>query len=242
MPEGPSLVILKEEVQLFKGKKILDADGYSKIDKSILKNKKVTDFKTWGKHFLICLPQATIRIHFLLFGKYLINDKKDVNPVLHLKFSNGDLYFYTSAVRLLEDDPDNIYEWSADVMNDDWDPKKARKKLKSEPKMMVCDAILNQDIFAGAGNIIKNEVLFRIRVHPETKVGKLPPKKLTELINEVRNYSFDFLKWKKAYVLKKNWLAHTKKTCPRCNIPFVKKHTGKTARRSFFCKNCQVKY
>jgi endonuclease VIII len=242
MPEGPSLVILKEEVQLFKGKKIIEADGYSKIDKTLLKNKKVTDFKTWGKHFLICLPQLTIRIHFLLFGKYLINEKKDVNPVLHLKFSNGDLYFYTSAVRLLEDDPDNIYEWSADVMSDAWDPKKARKKLKSEPNMQVCDAILNQNIFAGAGNIIKNEVLFRIRVHPQTKVGKLPPKKLTELINEVRNYSFDFLKWKKAYVLKKNWLAHTKKTCPRCDIPFVKKHTGKTDRRSFFCKNCQVKY
>jgi endonuclease-8 len=242
MPEGPSLVILKEEVQPFKGKKILEADGYSKIDKSLLKNKKVTDFKTWGKHFLICLPQATIRIHFLLFGKYLINEKKDVNPVLHLKFSNGDIYFYTSAVTLLEDDPDNIYEWSADVMNDNWDPKKARKKLKSEPKMMVCDAILNQNIFAGAGNIIKNEVLFRIRVHPESKLGRLPPKKLTGLINEVRNYSFDFLKWKKAYVLKKNWLAHTKKTCPRCEIPLVKKHTGKTKRRSFFCKNCQVKY
>lgn len=242
MPEGPSLVILKEELQPFKGKKILDATGYSKVDKNLLKNKKVTDFKTWGKHFLICLPKNTIRIHFLLFGKYLINETKNANPVLHLQFTNGDIYFYTSAVTLLQDDPDNIYDWNADVMSDAWDPKKARKKLKSEPKMLACDAILNQNIFSGAGNIIKNEVLFRIRVHPESKVGKLPPKKLTELINEVRNYSFDFLKWKKAFVLKKNWLAHTKKTCPRCNIPFTKKHTGKTDRRSFFCKNCQIKY
>lgn len=242
MPEGPSLVIAREEVQLFKGKKILDADGYSKIDKNLLKNKKVTDFKTWGKHFLICLPQVTIRIHFLLFGKYLINEKKDVNPVLHLKFSNGDLYFYTSAVRLIEEDLDDVYDWSADIMNDDWDPKKARKKLKSMPAARAADAILDQNIFAGAGNIFKNEVLWRIKVHPESKIGKLPPRKLTELINEVHNYSFDFLKWKKAYVLKKNWKAHAKKICPRCNIPFVKKPTGKTKRRSFFCKNCQVKY
>jgi endonuclease VIII len=242
MPEGPSLVILREEVMPFKGKKILDARGYSKIDKSLLKNRKVTDFKTWGKHFLICLPQATVRIHFLLFGKYLINEKKKVNPVLHLKFSNGDVYFYTSAVTLLEDDLDNIYDWSADVMSDEWDAKKARKKLKEEPAVLACDAILNQNIFAGAGNIIKNEVLWRIKVHPETKIGKLPPRKLTELINEVRNYSFDFLKWKKAFVLKKNWKAHTKKACPRCESKLVKKYTGKTKRRSFFCKNCQEKY
>lgn len=242
MPEGPSIVILREHVQQFKGKKVLAARGYSKIDKKQLKNKTISDFKSWGKHFLICFPGFTIRIHMLLFGKYLIDEKKKVNPVLHLQFTNGDLYFYTSAVTLLTEDLDTIYDWSADVMNDAWDAKKARKKLKSEPDMLVCDAILNQNIFSGAGNIIKNEVLFRIRVHPETTIGNLPPRKLTELIKEVRNYSFDFLKWKKAFVLAKNWKAHTKKICPRCEIPFIKKHTGKTKRRSFFCENCQVLY
>ena len=132
MPEGPSIVILKEEVQRFKGKKIVKADGYSKIDKSLLKDKKVTAFKTWGKHFLICLPRdISIRIHLLMFGKYLIDEKKSVNPVLHLKFTNGDLYFYTSAVKLIEENLDDIYDWSADIMNDAWDPKKARKKLKA---------------------------------------------------------------------------------------------------------------
>ena len=31
---------------------------------------------------------------------------------------------------------------------------------------MVCDALLDQTVFAGVGNIIKNEVLFRTGVHP----------------------------------------------------------------------------
>jgi endonuclease-8 len=107
---------------------------------------------------------------------------------------------------------------------------------------MACDALLDQNIFAGVGNIIKNEVLFRIRLHPESLVGNVPEPVINELIAEARNYSFDFLEWKKAFVLKKHWLAHTKKTCPRCNIPFVKKYAGKTKRRSFFCTNCQVLY
>ena len=110
------------------------------------------------------------------------------------------------------------------------------------PETMVCDALLDQQVFSGVGNIIKNEVLYRIRLHPETMLGKIPPRKITELITEARNYSFDFLKWKKAFELKKHWLAHTKKICPRCNLPFIKKHCGKTHRRSFFCENCQVKY
>jgi endonuclease-8 len=242
MPEGPSIVILKEAVQSFKGKTILSATGNSKIDKESLVNQKVIDFKSWGKHFLICLRGKTLRIHFLLFGSYSVNEETKKKLRLHLHFSNGDLYLYSCSIKVLDEDPDLVYDWSGDVLNTDWDAKKAKIKLKAQPDQLVCDALLDQNIFAGVGNIIKNEVLFRIKVHPENTVQSLPPRKLTELINEARNYSFDFLKWKKAFVLKKNWLIHTKKTCPRCNLPVIKKYLGKTNRRTFYCENCQVLY
>lgn len=242
MPEGPSIVILKEELQLFKGKKILDAGGYSRIDKTKLINQRVVDFKSWGKHFLICLPKFTIRVHLLLFGKYSINEPKKVNPVLFLQFKNGTLYFYTAAIRVIEEDLDEVYDWSADVMNPHWDAAAARKKLKAKPDRLICDALLDQDIFAGAGNIFKNEVLFRMRVHPNSKAGKIPPRKLTAIVHEMHTYAFDFLQWKKAFVLKKHWEAHTKKKCPRCNIPLIKEYLGQTKRRSFYCLNCQVLY
>lgn len=242
MPEGPSIVILKEATKQFINKKVVEVSGNTRLDIAFLKDKKIKDFKSWGKHFLICFDDVTIRIHFLLFGSYRINETKNASPRLHFGFTKGELNFYACSVLLIHEDPDSIYDWTADVMNDSWDGKKAKTKLKANPKTLVCDALLDQNIFAGVGNIIKNEVLFRIKVHPESKIGKLPAAKLNALIKEARNYSFDFLKWKKAYVLKKHWLAHTKKICPRCNIPFIKKHLGKTNRRSFFCTNCQVLY
>ena len=110
------------------------------------------------------------------------------------------------------------------------------------PETLVCDALLDQNLFAGVGNIIKNEVLFRIRLHPLSQAGALPLEKRDELIAQARRYSFDFLEWKKAYVLKKHWLAHTRRICPRCDIPFVKAKLGVTNRRSFFCENCQLRY
>ncbi|HYJ38207.1 MAG TPA: DNA-formamidopyrimidine glycosylase family protein, partial [Chitinophagaceae bacterium] len=235
MPEGPSILILRESVSLFKGKKIANISGNTKVDLTHLEGKKITDFKSWGKHFLICFNGFAIRIHFMLFGSYRINEKKDAVPRLSLQFKNGELNFYACSVKLIEGDLDEIYDWTADVMNADWSPAKAKKKLKSNPGTLVCDALLDQNIFAGVGNIIKNEVLFRIHVHPESKIGKLPLKQLNALIKEARNYSFDFLEWKKQFVLKKHWLAHTKKTCPRCSTPFIKQHLGKTNRRSFFC-------
>lgn len=242
MPEGPSIIILKELVSGFTGKKVLEAGGNAPIDLEIIQGKKVTAFKSWGKHFLICFPKFTVRIHLLLFGSYSINEKTKPQPRLSLSFTNGDLYFYACQVKFLTEPLDEVYDWSADIMSNSWNARQARAKLKALPDMLVCDALMDQQIFSGLGNIIKNEVLFRTRIHPESRVGAIPAKKITELLREVVKYSFEFLHWKKENTLKKHWQAHTKKTCPRCHIPFFKKHTGKTRRRSFFCTNCQVYY
>lgn len=239
--EGPSLIIIKEEVKDFKGKKVVEASGLSKIDYDRIVGQKIKSFRSWGKHFLIEFKTFSLRIHFLMFGSYRINERKETQPRLRLAFEDGsELNFYTTAVLELELPLNEIYDWSADVMSDSWDPKAARKKLKRQPEMNVSDALLDQDIFSGVGNIIKNEVLFRIKVHPNSVIGSLPPRKLTELINEARNYSFDFYHWKKIYQLKKHWLIYTKMKCPRCKIKAFKEYTGKTQRRSFYCDNCQV--
>ena len=238
MPEGPSIVILKEDVSEFDGKKILSATGATDLDFSRLENKS-PKFRTWGKHFLICFDDFTVRIHLLMFGTYLINETKHLVPKLSLHYKSGEVNFYTCNIKVLEGDINDHYKWDEDVMDDKWNTRKARNKLKKIPDTLICDALLDQDIFAGVGNIIKSEVLYRVRIHPESIIGKIPPKKITEILNEARNYSYDFLKWKKKNVLKKNWLAYAKKVCLRCDLPIIKKNTGKNSRRSFYCENCQ---
>jgi endonuclease VIII len=251
MPEGPSLVILRELAQPFAGKRIRKVEGNSKLDLSRLEGQKIVALRTWGKHFLIELDGFAIRIHFLMFGTYCINERKDRPPRLSLQFaserrskgnSRRELNFYSCAVRYIEGSLDDEYDWRVDVMSDQWSPAVARRKLRGMPDTLVCDALLDQNVFAGVGNIIKNEVLFRIRVHPLSKVGALSPRKLSELIEQARRYSFEFLEWKKAFVLRKHWLAHNKRICPRCDIPFKKAYLGVTDRRSFFCERCQTRY
>lgn len=242
MPEGPSIVILREALAPFSGKKVLEVSGNSSLDIARMKGKKILDIKSWGKQLLICFPGFALRVHFLLFGTYRINERKDMPPRLQLQFRNGEVNFYTSSLRFIEEPLDEVYDWSADVLNPAFDRSKAMAKLRKQPDTLVCDVLLNQDIFAGVGNIIKNEVLFRIRVHPRSLTGKLPLQQRKLLVKEAVQYSFDFLEWKKAFVLKKHWLIHTKTTCPRCGIPAVKEYMGTTQRRTFFCENCQVEY
>ncbi len=185
MPEGPSILIIKEIIApLFTGKKITAVAGNAKIDMRQLEGQKISAIRSWGKHLLIGLPSCTIRIHFLLFGSYSLDTqtKQDRSVRLKLSFGKRALYFYNCSVRLLMEDLDTLYDWEADVLSDKWNASKARKKLKAMPGTMVCDAILDQNIFAGAGNIIKNEVLYRMRLHPETLVKNIPARKLSSLV------------------------------------------------------------
>jgi endonuclease VIII len=243
MPEGPSIVILKEEVTPFLGQTIRRVSGNTTIEKERLLQQRVEDFRSWGKQFLVELPDFSLRVHFLLFGSYRINEQKSwAVPRLSLGFDAGEINFYACSVRFIEELLDLVYDWGADVVSAHWDPQLALARLRKRPDMLVCDALLDQDLFAGVGNIIKNEVLFRIRVHPLSTLGALPAKKLRELVAEARAYSFDFYEWKKQYVLKKHWCVHTKRTCPRCHVPLAKAHLGRTHRRSFFCEDCQRLY
>ncbi len=244
MPEGPSIVILREAAAKFAGRRVLRVSGNSKQDIDRLRNKTVKAVRSWGKHFLLEFSGFSVRIHFLLFGSYRIDEGKGAAPRLSLGFSKGEvLNVYACSVKLLEGDLDEHYDWTADVMNDDWDAAAARRKLRARPEVLVADALLDQDLFAGVGNIIKNEVLHRIRVHPESRVGALPPRKLAQLVEQAREYSFDFYRWKKAFVLRKHYQVHTKSTCPRDGAPLrYRKQLGQAKRRAFWCEVCQTRY
>lgn len=234
--------MFREELLRFVGQEILAVSGSSKIDQQRLVGQRILDIRLWGKHLLWCFDDFTIRIHFLMFGTYYINSSKDRVPRISIEFEKDFLNLYACAVKLINEPLDEIYEWTADVLSPHWDPKAARKKLNAIPEALVTDALLNQDIFSGVGNIIKNEILHRIRVHPQSRVGALPPRKKAELIAQASAYSQQFLQWKRDGVLRKNWAVHTKKTCPRDGTTLGKAHLGQTDRRTFWCPTCQRRY
>ena len=245
MPEGPSIVILKEEAAGFRGRIVREVAGNSRLDLTRMRGERITALCSWGKHFLICFPGFAMRVHFMLFGSYRVNERRDnAAPRMSLQFARGqELNFYACSLRYIEGDLDDLYDWSGDVMADAWDPAKARRKLRAQPDVIAADALLDQNVFSGVGNIIKNEVLHRIRVHPQSTIGALSPRKLGELVTQAREYSFDFLRWKKAYVLKKHYQVHTKTHCPRDGERLTyRAKLGTRQRRAFFCERCQKLY
>ncbi len=253
MAEGPSIVILKERASVFVGHEIERAEGNApNFAMERLPLRRIEGLRSFGKHFLVELGGFTLRVHLLMLGSYCIDERKDKPIRLGLGFAGGrEINFYSCSVKLLDEPLDALYDWRADVMSDAWDPALARRKLRAMPDVLVCDALLDQSVFAGVGNVIKNEILFRIRVHPLARVGDLTPAKLRALVEQARTYTFEFYEWKKADVdgtkpvwqgdtLARHWLVHNKKTCPRCGAALRKAHLGALDRRSFWCERCQA--
>lgn len=239
--EGPSLVIAAIEMQKFVNQKIIEASGNSKqipFDKLI--NSNIENIQSWGKHLLLRFSHCILRVHFLMYGSYRIDEKReDKIPRLLLRTKKNQMFFYNCSIKEISEEDFSHYEWSADVMSDDWDPNKALRKVLSKKNEMVCDVLMDQNIFAGVGNIIKNEVLFRLHIHPEIKIKNLSKKKLIQLIDETKNYCEEFFEWKVLYIFKSNWRIMRKGECPDCHGKVERRKTGKLKRWSFICLNCQ---
>jgi endonuclease-8 len=249
--EGPSLYLTARQLRPFRGKTVLSVSGNTKIEKERILQKKVKTIFSWGKHLVIQFDEFALRTHFLLFGSFeaevdhspLTGDyRRSYTPRLQLDFENGSIKLFNCSVRFLETrNAKASYDFTIDIMSPKWDSDRAFQAISSKPGAEIADLLLDQNIFAGVGNIIKNEVLWRVRIHPATQVKNIPPSELKELIAETKKFSLLFYKWRKAFVLRKHLDIYQKSICPRCGAKVKREKTGKRNRISHFCPVCQMR-
>lgn len=241
--EGPSLVILKEELKRFERKKVLNVSGNSKQPISKLQGRTLQKTVTWGKTiYLIFSGNIVTKTHFLLFGSYRIDEERpDRSPRVQLEFSNGIVYFYACAFSMDAKDSLDELDHRVDVLSDEWNESYVTKMLSTKENSYLCDLFVDQSLFSGSGNIVKNEVLFNIRRHPLTKLSDIDPKDRKKIVHAVREYCENFYKWKKKFELRKHWQVYKQITCKVCERKLKREKLGKGKRSTFYCPFCQNK-
>jgi endonuclease-8 len=247
--EGPSLHLAAEQLQPFAGRRIERVSGNSKIGIERLSGQTVNEIFAWGKHLVLQFDTFALRIHFMLWGTFAATVKgrsvtgdyrRGGPPRLVLNFPNGEITIWAASVKFVEDPHARAaYDFAADIMADEWDRRAALAKMKVFPRVEIADVLLDQAIFAGVGNIIKNEVLFRTRVSPFARVRDLSDRKLRAIVADARTFSFRFLELRRVFSLRKNLEIYRRSLCPRCGGKVERRVHGQRARRSFFCVRCQ---
>jgi endonuclease-8 len=247
--EGPSLYLAVRQLAPFKGRIVRSAFGNTKIDKTRFVGKKVNDIFSWGKHLLFQFDDCALKVHFLLFGTFdatvegasVTGDyKKTRVPRLSFVFENGIINMYNCSVKIIEDRRlKRSYDFSSDVMSRAWNAALALKKMRQFPSSEIADVLLDQDIFSGVGNIIKNEILSIARVNPKQPVSTISVRKQRNVVALARSFSQQFYRWRKAFALRKHLLIYQKSRCPHCEGKVIREKTGKRARWSYYCPECQ---
>lgn len=248
--EGPSLFLAAEQLAPFVGRTIQAISGNTKIGKERLANLKVLDIFAWGKHLVFQFEDFALRIHFMLYGsfeatvegKLVTGDypRRNRTPRLELVFEIGRITLFSCSLKYLETaQAKDIYDFSIDIMSPLWDNQKALGAIQKYPDSEIGDLLLDQTIFAGVGNIIKNETMYLVKRAPTALVKELSLAKLKQIIATARKYSAQFYHWRKKFVLRKHYQIYRKSICPRCQGKVSRKKTGLRQRFSFYCLQCQ---
>lgn len=247
--EGPSLRLAEQQLQPFIGQRVLAVVGNGKLEHSRMCRLVVRDIFAWAKHLVIQFDGFALKTHFLMFGTYeadvrgvtVTGDHERARvPRLAFTFANGELRLFNCSVKFLEEkNAKATYDFSIDIMARAWDATKALERIKAHKAVQVADVLLDQSVFAGVGNIIKNEVLSLERINPKTPVARLSPAKRRALIARTRKFSLQFLRWRKVFALRKNLRIYRQHQCPHCGGPVLRGKTGVLQRGSYYCTKCQ---
>ncbi len=243
MPEGPSILFLKNKLQRFKGKTVSEASGYSEMDKSAIDHVKILDIETYGKNLFFVFKDFFVGVHLGLFGSMLVNKRKKVNASFALHFPHSEINFYVANTKMYQGKPSDHFNFKTDILNKDFDGEYVLKTLQEVyTEKMIGDVLMEQELFTGVGNIIRIESLYRAKIHPESLVKDIPEKKLVYLIETVVNYAYEFLDFLKNDEVKEKALIYGKKICPKDKTELMIEEMGKVKRKSYICPKCQKLY
>jgi endonuclease-8 len=101
--EGPGVRLIVEELAPLTGRTVAHAGGSSRIDYGRITGRRLQRVHCTGKLLFLEFPDVSLRIHFLMWGRYRLNDPMEGKaPRLTLTFDDGSrLDFYTTAVIMM---------------------------------------------------------------------------------------------------------------------------------------------
>ncbi len=239
--EGPSVWAIAERLSFLKGLKIEGVSGNAKVPKEELSGRVIKGVYPLGKRLIIDAGDIKAVIHFLMYGSYRIDERKEGQvPRLSLRANHHEINFYNTSLRLVSKLPEGLAR--SDVLSPSFDREKALRALLS-CEGEVADLLLDQEVFGGVGNIIKNEALFLAGIHPQSLSRAIPPHKAEELIRHTVVFSQAFLQRRREGKRLRPILSiYRASVCPSCGSKVSRKRHGVRRRMSFFCQECQVLY
>jgi endonuclease-8 len=123
-----------------------------------------------------------------------------------------------------------------DILAPDFEPEPVIAAIRADPTRGLGDALLDQTLVAGIGNIFKSEACFAARVDPWRPVGDLSDEELSSTLLAAREQMMDAVEQEGRHGFA---VYKTRHACPRCRGPIRSGGQGDANRTTYWCPNCQ---
>lgn len=123
-----------------------------------------------------------------------------------------------------------------DILAPDFDPARAPARLRDPAGREVGDALLDQRLIAGIGNIFKSEACFAARVSPWEPIGRMPVGRLIEAVEAARRLMLESADRGRPEI---KVYRRAGQPCPICGKPIAARGQGEANRRTYWCPRCQ---
>ena len=151
---------------------------------------------------------------------------------------------------------DDLRLMGPDLLGPTFDADEAIRRFRARPELSIADALLNQRIVAGAGNVYKSEVLFLCGVDPFARVADVPDERLRAILTTARKHlQANVIDPTAAIVTYRGYRRTTRRAdpaerlyvygrarqpCRTCGTAIDVRAQGPHARLTYWCPVCQA--
>jgi endonuclease-8 len=150
---------------------------------------------------------------------------------------------------------DDLRLMGPDLLADTFDAHEALRRFRARPELSIADALLNQRVVAGAGNVYKSEVLFLCGVNPFAAVADVDDEHVLAVLSTARKHlQANVIDPTAAIVTYRGYRRTTRradpaerlyvygragKPCRKCGTAIAVRAQGPNARLTYWCPQCQ---
>jgi endonuclease VIII len=201
-----------------------------------------------GKHLFIRAGPASIHSHLKMDGSWRVGTRPARNDHrVRIVLEAGDVRAVgidLGVLQVLERDHDGevVAHLGPDLLGEDWDPALAAANLTARPDRPIAEALLDQRVLAGVGNVYCNELCFVSGQLPTAPVSNLADPR--RLVSRARDMLWaNRFRWQRCTTGdtragRQLWVyGRSGQPCRRCGTPIAYDDGGD--RVTYWCPTCQ---
>jgi endonuclease-8 len=244
VPEGDSLHRAARRLQVLVGERVeVETPHPRAAVKGLaerLDGRRLEQVEAVGKNLLLHFEGGLVlRSHLRMKGRWRVERRgaeRVGKPWLVLRGAEHEAVLWNGSVLELVG-ARGAPRLGPDILGEPPDYETMVARLRSHPAREIGDALLDQRLVSGIGNLWKAEALWQARVSPWRRLEEVGDAELNAVLEAAHTMMAASLGGPRPA---RRVYRRARRPCPRCGRPVRSSPQGDNARTAYWCPGCQV--